>query len=242
MPQTIRRDDISNGLLRALPQQSLERVTPYLERSPLDRGQMIHQPGVPVARVYFVESGLVALVKSMRDGRSAMVGTCGTEGMTAPAVPFDAAPVNVETIVQVPGTALILETKTLRALLSEDEPLKRLLTLYGSLVVDQFVRHSACNRLHSLEQRCAKLLLTCYDNVPSESFEMTQEFLAMTLGVQRSRISVVASLFQRASLIEYRHGHMRIADPAGLEALCCECYEANKANVENLIGRRRTAD
>lgn len=235
MPETLLPDDIRNRILRALPATELARLLPRLERVALERGQVIHQPGARVKRIYFINSGLITLIKTMRDGRTAMIGTRGIEGLTTPGALFAANPTNVESIVQIPGIALATNVKALRKLMSESAVLRNLLGAYGWLVVGQFVQVSACNRLHSLEQRCAKLLLTCYDNVPADSFELTHEFLSMTLGVQRSRISIVAGLLQRANLIEYKHGHIRISDPKGLKALACECYELIKTRNDDLF-------
>lgn len=235
MPEARQPEDIRNRLLRALPAQDLARLQPHLELVELQRGQVIYRPGAHVKRIYFVNSGLIALIKTMRDGRSAMIATRGIEGVTTPSVVFGAHPTNVESIVQIAGTAYASDIKILRKLVGEIVSLRRLLSLYSRLVVDQFVQTSACNRLHSLEQRCARLLLSSHDNCFSESFELTQEFLAMTLGVQRSRISVVAGLLQRANLIEYRHGRMRITNAKALRAAACECYDLIRQRNDALL-------
>lgn len=237
MHQTFRRDDLRNRILTSLAPSDLDAMVPHLESVRLQRGQRIYQPGDHVRRIYFIDSGLIALIKSMHDGRSAMVGTRGPEGCTTPGALFGPNPLNAECIAQIPGDAHAIDLQALRKLMQELPTLEANMRSYGWHMIEHIVQVAACNRLHSLEQRYAKLLLTGYDSVASDSFELTQESLAMNLGVQRSRISVVAGLFQRAKVIEYRHGHIRILDPAALKALACGCYETLRKRTETLFER-----
>ena len=230
-----RREDVCNRILRALPAGVFEKVSPHLEAISLRPGQVLYQPGASVGRIYFINNGLVALIKTMRDGRSAMVGSRGIEGITTPGTVFGAVPTRVECIVQISGSAYSINLRVLRDLVAEFPLLRRLILEYGGLVVEQFVQISACNRLHTLEQRYAQLLLTAYDNVASDSFVLTQQFLAMTLGVQRPRISVLAGSFQTAGLISYKHGRMTISNPSDLKKMSCECYEASRRRIGQIF-------
>jgi CRP-like cAMP-binding protein len=90
-----------------------------------------------------------------------------------------------------------------------------------------FVAQStACNAIHSVEQRLARWLLMAQDRMGSDEFPLTQEFVAMMLGASRPTVTVVAGTLQRAGLIKYRHGHVTIVDREQLEAASCECYRA----------------
>jgi CRP-like cAMP-binding protein len=82
----------------------------------------------------------------------------------------------------------------------------------------------ACNCLHTVGERCAKWLLMTRDRVGADEFPLTHEFLAMMLGVRRASVTVTAGTLQKAGLIAYRHGRVRVLDPAGLEEASCECY------------------
>ena len=74
---------------------------------------------------------------------------------------------------------------------------------------------AACNRLHSVEQRCARWLLMASDRVQSRVLSLTQEFLAAMIGVRRSGVSEAASELQRSGVIRYRRGEITIIDPTG---------------------------
>jgi CRP-like cAMP-binding protein len=94
-----------------------------------------------------------------------------------------------------------------------------------------------CNRLHPVEARMARWLLSAGDRTQSDSLHLTQEFLAQMLGSRRSTVTVSAGNLQREGLIDYTRGRVRIVDRPGLEAKACECYHIVRATYDTLIGR-----
>jgi CRP-like cAMP-binding protein len=95
----------------------------------------------------------------------------------------------------------------------------------------------ACNALHALEQRMCRWLLMTHDRVDTDTFPLTQEFLAQMLGVRRPTVSEVASAWQRSGLILYRRGSIQILDRRGLEAACCDCYKAIRKLHTQMLGK-----
>jgi DNA-binding transcriptional regulator YhcF (GntR family) len=83
-------------------------------------------------------------------------------------------------------------------------------------------------------------MLMTHDRMQSDEFLLTQEFLAMMLGVQRTGVTAAASKLQRASLIRYRRGNVTILDRPGLERRACECYGVSKKEFDRLLGSRRS--
>ena len=63
-----------------------------------------------------------------------------------------------------------------------------------------------------------------HDRMQSDKFPLTQEFLAMKLGVKRTSVSAVAQKLKALNLVQYGRGHATILDRAGLEKASCECY------------------
>ena len=107
---------------------------------------------------------------------------------------------------------------------------------YAHAFFNQVAQSAACNHFHSIEQRCARWLLMTSDRMASDRFLLTQEFLAMMLGVQRSGVNIAAGALQRSGLIRYVRGNVTILDRAGLERRSCECYGVSKREFDRLLG------
>jgi CRP-like cAMP-binding protein len=95
---------------------------------------------------------------------------------------------------------------------------------FATALMNLSAQTAACNRLHSIEQRCARWLLMAHDRIQSDIMPMTHEFLASMLGVRRAGVTVTAGELQRSGLIRYHHGQITIRDRDGLQATACECY------------------
>jgi CRP-like cAMP-binding protein len=109
---------------------------------------------------------------------------------------------------------------------------------YARFAFSQLAQTAACNRLHSLEERCCRWLLLAHDSALADNFSLTHEFLAMMLGVRRSGVSIVAHLLKKAGLIEYKRGRVTILDRAGLMDAACECYGSTQMQLQQLFGAR----
>ncbi|WP_176480107.1 helix-turn-helix domain-containing protein [Mesorhizobium sp. WSM3859] len=102
-------------------------------------------------------------------------------------------------------------------------------------LLNQIAQNTSCNRLHEVQERCARWLLQTHDRVDSDEFPLTQEFLSQMLGVHRPSVSVAAATLQRAGLIDYTRGNIRIAHRKGLEAASCTCYRVIKREYTRLV-------
>ena len=123
-------------------------------------------------------------------------------------------------------------------MMNEDDVLRTALQNYARFAIRQIVQTAACNRLHSLEERCCRWLLIAHDSALADTFPLTHEFLAMMLGSQRSGVSIAASFLQKAGLISYKHGRIMITDRAGLEDAACECYSSIRSELDRLLSAR----
>ena len=225
----------ANRLLAPLAVDSRARLAPHLEAIKLERGQVIHAAGAHIEHIFFIEQGLVSLVKPMSDGSVVEVGTIGVEGMVGLSALIGIDRALVDVVVQAPGTALRVRPDVLAEEMAVNPRFRDLLLRYGHALMLQFIQTAACNSLHSIEQRCCRWLLIAHDSARTSSFPLTHEFLAMLLGVQRAGVSVAASALQRAGIIEYRYGRVAIVDRHRLEARACECYEAIRAALDRLL-------
>lgn len=224
-----------NLLLDALPAHDLDLLRPRLERVGLPLGMTIYEPNVPISHVYFPLSGIVSMVSTMREG-TVEVGTIGWEGMTGIPILLHADSMPTRAFVQVQGEALRIAAGDLREALREIPTLQRVLARYALALFDQAAQSAACNRLHTLEERCAKWLLMTHDRVGSDVLPLKQAFLAEMLGVHRPAVTVAAGTLQRAGMVTYSRGKVRIVDRAALERAACDCYEITRRNFDQLRG------
>ncbi|HYB56525.1 MAG TPA: Crp/Fnr family transcriptional regulator [Alphaproteobacteria bacterium] len=230
-------DGITNRMLRSLPPVTLERILPALEIFDTVQWQVLYHTDRPIEHVYFVNRGLVSFIKIMRDGRTVGIGARGIEGVinsNALITGMDKA--IVEYIVQIPGTAYRIKTNILRDEMARDDALREVMLKFARFGIGQLVQDAACNRLHSIKERCCRWLLTAHDSALCDTFPLTHEFLAMMLGVQRAGVSIAASSLQKAELIQNTRGRVTIRNRSGLENAACECYGVSRAQLETLFG------
>lgn len=218
--------DIANRLLLSLPCDVQHEFLWRMEMVELTRGEVLAQVGAPVEDVYFINRGLVSLLRTMDDGRSVDVAAVGIEGVADPCTLLGLDHAILDAVVHVPGEAYRLSRSSLLAMMDRHPAAKMLLEHYMQRLVDQMAQTAACNRLHGLDQRCARWLLTAHDSARADRFMLTQEFLALMLGAQRSSVAEVTMAFRKAGHIDYRAGHMHIVNRNGLKHAACECYDA----------------
>jgi CRP-like cAMP-binding protein len=225
-----------NRLLALLPPDVLAQLAPKFSRVSLSLRQSLYAADQPIEAVFFFESGMASMVTQLEDGVQAEVGIIGFEGMTGIALLHGADSSFTDGFVQIAGTALRMGASAFRQELQSNEPFRVLLLRYSEAHQAQISQTAACNGRHGLEQRLARWLLMAHDRVEDDELPLTQEFLAMMLGVHRPSITVTAGILQRAGLIRYASGRITILDRPSLEASSCECYSAVRGRFERLLG------
>jgi CRP-like cAMP-binding protein len=212
------------------------RLRRHLEPVVLEYRRPLYNANEPIEFVHFIESGVGSLVLTMANGDAAEVGTIGNEGFVGLPVLLgdDRAPTSV--YIQVPGVGLRMRAETFREELERSGPLRATMLRYAHALFNQVAQSAACAALHSLEQRCCRWMLMTRDRMQSDEFLLTQEFLAMMLGVRRAGVTVAAGGLRRAGLIEYKRGSVTIIDRGGLEQRSCECYGVSKREFDRLLG------
>jgi CRP-like cAMP-binding protein len=231
-------DPHANRLLGLLPPGDYKRLRLHLHRIPLEYRKSLYRANKPIEFVYFIETGVGSLVNTMLNGQAAEVGTIGNEGVVGLPVVLgdDRAPTSV--YVQVPGAGLRMEASLFKKELARSASMRAVMLRYTHAFFNQVAQSAACNHFHSLQQRCCRWLLMTHDRMHSDEFLLTQEFLAMMLGVQRTGVTAAAGALQRAGLIRYKRGNVTIIDRRGLLRRSCECYGVSKREFDRLLGSR----
>ena len=230
------REPIGNRLLDLLPDEDHDRLRPDLETVRIGVKDVVCEANRPIPHVYFPTGGIISLVTSLADGGTVELATVGREGMVGLPVFLGADTMPSRACVQVSGDALRLKAEAFRAEVGRNGPLVRVLNRYTHALFHQAALVLACNGVHSAERRCARSLLQTHDRVGADQFLLTQEFLAMMLGVRRARVSAAAGLLRKSGLIRYARGQMTILDRPGLESASCECYRVIEREFDRLLG------
>jgi CRP-like cAMP-binding protein len=219
---------ISNHLLAALPRKDYQRLLRILEPVTLAYQDVIYEAHAPIRHVYFPIDCFISMLTAVDGGRAAEVGLIGCEGMVGIPVALGIPVSPFRAVVQGGGTAMRMKITDFRRDFSESAALRRELFLFTHLLMVQIAQTAACNRFHVVTQRMARWLLMTRDRVNSNEFRITQEFLALMLGVRRVGVNVAARTLQERKLIAYRRGTITILDHKGLVAAACGCYKTVK--------------
>lgn len=226
-----------NSLLRSLSPEDYEKVMEHAITVPLRLKQDLVEPGEPMRYAWFPQSGMLSIVNDMDDGKTSIeVGVIGREGVAGLALFHGRKTQPLRILVQVAGEAKRVPAEAFESAIEDAPTLRSVLHTYTLALMNQAGQQVACNRLHSLEQRCAKWLLTTHDHMDAPELALTQEFLAIMLGVRRPGVTVAAQTLQDAGLIRYRRGRITVTDRRGLEKIACECYRRIREDYEQLLG------
>jgi CRP-like cAMP-binding protein len=227
---------LGNSILGALPADQYQRIASSLTLVSLGLGEILFEPGDRVRQIYFPINSLVSMLATMEDGTTVEAGVVGNEGVVGISTILGAETSTVQALVQVAGEALRIPAEKFMAEFRRGARLQSLVLRHTHTLFTLVAQTAACNRVHTVEERLARWLLTTQDRVQSAEFLLTQEFIARMLGVRRSGVTVAAGILQEAGLIRYTRGRINILNREKLEAASCECYRIVKAEYDRYLG------
>lgn len=227
---------LKNRILNALPAAEFRTIASHLTPINLELGQTLHRAGDVIKEVYFVETGFISALAVLSDGHPLEVGLIGSEGLDGVSLILGAATSFAETMCQTGGRAHRMPAAAFKHAADTAPHFRDLLLRYAHLFQIQVAQTAACNSHHELGQRLARWLLGAHDRSGVAELSLTQDLIAVMLGVRRSTVSVAAGTLQKAGVIRYQHGRITIVDRIGLENAACECYEAVAGEYRRLFG------
>jgi CRP-like cAMP-binding protein len=219
---------VPNRILGALPRKEYQKLLPILEPVKLAFGEILYEAHGQIRHVYFPNDCFVSMLTTVDAGQAAEVGLIGSEGMIGVPMALGVAVSPFRAVVQGGGTAMRLKTGDFRHSFGKSAALKREVFLFTHLLMIQIAQTAACNRFHVVKQRMARWMLMTRDRVNSNEFRITQEFLALMLGVRRVGVSAAMSALRKRELVVYSRGTITILDHEGLVAVACGCYKTVK--------------
>jgi CRP-like cAMP-binding protein len=215
-----------NRLLAGLAGDERERVRAKMVEIELNSRAPLYEPEREIEHVYFPLSGVLSVIVELKTGSGVEMGTIGNEGMLGLPVFLGARTTPFRAFAQISGSSLRMSVDDFQQEMQARGALWERTGLHAQAWYNQVGQSAACNAQHAVEQRMCRWLLMSRDRMGSDEFYLTQEFLAQMLGVRRQSVSVVSALLQRAGLISYHRGMMRLLEVEGIRAASCECYES----------------
>lgn len=226
-----------NSLLDHLGDADYALLEPYITGKFLERDTVIHEPGDRMDVVYFPNGAILSVITLMEDGRGVESSTIGRESAHGVLSAFGSHDAHNRVICQVPGPTFMLPTARLKEAAAKSPPLADNLIRHVQGNTAQVEQSVACNALHSVEERLCRWILMSADRGDGKVVPLTQEYLAIMLGVQRTTVTQAARTLQAAGLINYARGAIEIVNRKGLEETVCECYGVVRQKFDLLIGR-----
>jgi CRP-like cAMP-binding protein len=179
--------------------------------------------------------GMISLLSITETGKTIEVSMVGSEGMVGIPIILELNITPYEIMVQLPCNAIRIRAEAVKTEFHQGGNLQKQLLLYMHTLLTQVSQSAACNGFHTVEERLCRWLLVGRDCVQSDTLHLTQEFLSHMLGVPRTSVTMIAGNLQRAGLIRYSRGKIRIIDRESLESASCECYRMVKKGIAHYL-------
>jgi CRP-like cAMP-binding protein len=221
--------------LSQLPEEEYAALAKHLVPVELPLSKTLSEPNQPIEHIYFLNSGLISTDALTEAGESVEVGVIGREGFSGLAALLDQPQMSHAVVMQGSGDGLRIRSAIVRDEFVKGGVLMQLVHSFAYLQMVQVSQSVLCNRMHPVDARLARWLLTSADRMESETLHLTQEFLAQMLGTQRSTVTVAAGAMQREGLIGYSRGKIHILERSKLEASACECYRIVLSSYKRVL-------
>jgi CRP-like cAMP-binding protein len=229
-------DPKGNLLLAGLDRADYEILMREAKVVPLKFRKRLYRQDSPIDFVYFPITSMVSLLVSTTDELSMEMAMVGREGVVGASELLQRQGSMALSVVRLPGTAAQIDRYAFLKVASSRLRVQDVMHRHLFALIRQVLIGAACNRLHTMEERCARWLLMTHDHAGQDSFPLTQEFLSQMFGVRRATVNVATGMLKKKRLIRYVRGHITIIDRRGLESASCGCYQATIQIYSSILG------
>jgi DNA-binding transcriptional regulator YhcF (GntR family) len=226
-----------NNLLRRLSVADYALIAPHLARQEAAGGDLLYNPGDHVDVVHFpCGPSLATYLVPNEDGRDVETILVGREGAVGGIVSQGYLPAYTRIMVKFGGPFLRLPVAKLDAAKTRSATLRNVFARYADCMLAQIFQSTACNAIHSIEQRTAKWIVSAMERTNGEEMvPLTHEELATLLGVGRSYASRVIQILKAEGILETRRGAILVRNREALQARACLCNESVKNHFEEVL-------
>lgn len=230
------QDRPANNLLRRLRNDDYALIKPHLTPMTGEAHHQLYSPGENVEIVYFpCGPTLVSFLVTNEDGRDVDTVLVGREGAVGGIVSHGNLPAYAKIVVKFGGQLVRMKLSDLEVAKQKSPSLRGLFARYADCLLAQVLQSTACNAIHSIEQRTAKWILAAMDRAGDDVLPLTQEQLAFMLGVGRSYASRVIQSFKTEGILETGRGTLVVRDKPALSARACQCNESVRSHFEAVL-------
>jgi len=226
-----------NNLLRRLSGTDFALIAPYIAHWQAQANDLLYNPGDGVETVHFpCGPSLASYLVASEDGRDVETILVGREGAVGGIVSQGYLPAYTRIVVKFSGPFARLHVGRLQAAKAKSPTLNNVFSRYADCMLAQIFQSTACNAIHSIEQRTAKWILAAMERTYREdAVSLTHEQLATLLGVGRSYISRVMQTFKAEGVLETRRGSILVRNREALGKRACQCNEAVKNHFDEVL-------
>jgi DNA-binding transcriptional regulator YhcF (GntR family) len=226
-----------NNLLRRLNEADFALIAPHLARQEAEANALLYNPGDNVEIVHFpCGPSLASYLVANEDGRDVETILVGREGAVGGIVSQGFLPAYTRIMVKFGGPFVRLAIGRLDAAKAKSKTLCNVFARYADCMLAQIFQSTACNAIHSIEQRTAKWIVSAMERTDGDNaVPLTHEQLATLLGVGRSYTSRVIQTFKAEGILETRRGSILVRDPDALKERACLCNESVKNHFEEVL-------
>jgi len=234
-------DDIGrppfNNLLRRLSDSDFGLIAPHVTRDVAKANDLLYNPGDDVEIVHFpCGPSLVSYIVPNEDGSDVEAILVGREGAVGGIVSEGYLPAYTRIMVKFGGPFVRLRVGKLNAAKAKSTTLRNVFARYSDCLLAQMFQSTACNAIHSVEQRTAKWIISAMERTEGDNVVMlTHEQLGALLGVSRSYTSRVIETFKAEGVLETRRGAILVRNPEALRIRACLCNESVKNHFEEVL-------
>src|ERR1700727_2882540 len=230
-------DRPNNNLLRRLSEPDFALIAPHLSVEDTANDDLLYNPGDDVDVVHFpCDASLASYLVSNEDGRDVETVLVGREGAVGGIVSLGYLPAYTRVTVKFGGPFVRLPISKLDAAKTTSASLRNVFARYADCLLAQMFQSTACNAIHSIEQRTAKWIISAMERADGSNIvPLTHEQLATLLGVGRSYTSRVIQAFKAEGALETRRGSILVLNPEALKLRACLCNESVKNHFEEVL-------
>src|SRR4030081_2016469 len=226
-----------NNLLRRVSAADFALIAPHLTPERSQAGGLLYNPGDDVEIVHFpCGPSLASYLVPNEDGRDVETILVGREGAVGGIVSQGYLPAYTRIMVKLGGPFARLPVAKLGAANTKSATLLNIFARYADCMLAQVFQSTACNAIHSIEQRPAKWIISAMERTEGDDVvPLTHEQLATLLGVGGSYTSRVIQTFKAEGILETRRGSILVHNREALKLRACLCNESVKNHFEEVL-------